>query len=113
MCIFCSLSGSASGSAARGQFLAAGLGGSPFMLGEGASGDLTPGANRFNPMLGDASGTAMMGTSGPGVPAIAEAYDHTGNVFLDVIVGWGWLDVGGDRNITYYFDHTPPPPLWR
>jgi Peptidase M10 serralysin C terminal len=56
---------------------------------------------------------AANGTSGPGVPPIASgAYDHTGNVFLDVIVGWGWLDVGGDRNITYYFDQTSSAHLW-
>ncbi len=51
------------------------------------------------------------GTSG-GPPIAAEAYDNTGNVFLDVIVGWGWLDVGGDRNITYYFDETSAYHLW-
>jgi len=53
------------------------------------------------------------GTTGPGAPAIAAGlYDHTGNVFLDVLVGWGWLDVGGDRNITYYFDQTSPYHQW-
>jgi hypothetical protein len=53
------------------------------------------------------------GTTGPGSPTIAAgAYDHTGNVFLDVLVGWGWLDVGGDRNITYYFDQTSAYHLW-
>src|ERR1044072_4075084 len=53
------------------------------------------------------------GTTGPGAPAIAAgAYDHTGNVFLDVLVGWGWLDVGGDHNITYYFDQTSPYHQW-
>ncbi|MGB9365221.1 MAG: FG-GAP-like repeat-containing protein [Xanthobacteraceae bacterium] len=53
------------------------------------------------------------GTTGPGSPPIAaDAYDHTGNVFLDVLVGWGWLDVGGDRNITYYFDETSAYHLW-
>jgi len=53
------------------------------------------------------------GTRGPGSPPIAAgAYDNTGNVFLDVLVGWGWLDVGGDRNITYYFDETSPYHLW-
>ena len=52
------------------------------------------------------------GTTGPGAPAIADAYDHTGNVFLDVLVGWGWLDVAGDRNITYYFDETSAYHLW-
>jgi hypothetical protein len=53
------------------------------------------------------------GTTGPGSPAIAAgAYDNTGNVFLDVLVGWGWLDVGHDRNITYYFDQTSPYHQW-
>jgi len=53
------------------------------------------------------------GTTGPGSPAIAAgAYDHTGNVFLDVLVGWGWLDVAGDRNITYSFDQTSPYHQW-
>jgi serralysin len=31
----------------------------------------------------------------------------TGNVFIDTLAGVSWLDVGGDRNITYYFDETP------
>ena len=30
----------------------------------------------------------------------------TGNVFIDTLAGVSWLDVGGDRNITYYFDET-------
>jgi len=51
------------------------------------------------------------GTTG-GPPIAADAYDHTGNVFLDVLVGWGWLDVGGDRNITYFFDDTSAYHLW-
>jgi hypothetical protein len=60
-----------------------------------------------------ASGALAIGTTGPGSPAIAAGlYDHTGNVFLDVLVGWGWLDVGGDRNITYYFDQTSAYHLW-
>jgi len=30
----------------------------------------------------------------------------TGNIFIDTLAGVSWLDVGGDRNITYYFDET-------
>ena len=37
---------------------------------------------------------------------------NTGNVFIDVLAHRSWLDVGGDRNITYYFDETSPYRLW-
>jgi serralysin len=37
---------------------------------------------------------------------------NSGNVFLDVLAYRSWLDVGGDRNITYYFDDTSPYHLW-
>ncbi len=30
----------------------------------------------------------------------------TGNAFIDTLAGASWLDVGGDRNITYYIDET-------
>ena len=32
---------------------------------------------------------------------------NTGNIFIDTLAGVSWLDVGGDRNITYSFDETP------
>src|SRR4051794_28587246 len=37
---------------------------------------------------------------------------NTGNVFIDVMAIRSWLDVGGDRNITYYFDETSAYHLW-
>ena len=37
---------------------------------------------------------------------------NTGNVFIDVLAHRSWLDVGGDRNITYYFDETSPERRW-
>ncbi len=51
------------------------------------------------------------GTSG-GPPIAAEAYDNTGNVFIDVLAYRSWFEVGGDRNITYYFDEGSPYRLW-
>ena len=36
----------------------------------------------------------------------------TGNVFIDTLAGISWLDVGGDRNITYYFDEASLVHLW-
>ncbi|HKS62122.1 MAG TPA: M10 family metallopeptidase C-terminal domain-containing protein [Xanthobacteraceae bacterium] len=36
----------------------------------------------------------------------------TGNVFIDVLAHRSWLDVGGDRNITYYFDEASPDRKW-
>ena len=46
---------------------------------------------------------------------------NTGNIFIDTLAGISWLDVGGDRNITYYLDeavggHRPwrvlEAPMW-
>jgi len=37
---------------------------------------------------------------------------NTGNVFIDVMAVRSWLDVGKDRNITYYFDEASPSHLW-
>jgi serralysin len=37
---------------------------------------------------------------------------NTGNVIIDVLAHRSWLDVGGDRNITYYFDEVSPYHLW-
>jgi len=37
----------------------------------------------------------------------------TGNVFVDTLAGVSWLDVGGDRNITYYLDDTLGHRAWR
>ena len=37
---------------------------------------------------------------------------NTGNVFIDVMAIRSWLDVGKDRNITYYFDEGSPSHLW-
>jgi hypothetical protein len=36
----------------------------------------------------------------------------TGNIFIDTLAGVSWLDVGGDRNITYYFDEASLVHLW-
>ena len=35
--------------------------------------------------------------------AIADKADNTGNVFIDALAAYSFLDIGGDRNITYYF----------
>ena len=37
---------------------------------------------------------------------------NTGNIFIDVLAARSWLDVGKDRNITYYFDEFSPAHLW-
>ena len=37
---------------------------------------------------------------------------NTGNIFIDVMAIRSWLDVGKDRNITYYFDEVSPAHLW-
>jgi serralysin len=37
---------------------------------------------------------------------------NTGNVFIDVLAHRSWLDVGRDRNITYYFDEASPDRKW-
>ena len=37
---------------------------------------------------------------------------NTGNVLIDVLAHRSWLDVGGDRNITYYFEETSPDRRW-
>ena len=37
---------------------------------------------------------------------------NTGNVIIDVLAHRSWLDVGGDRNITYYFEETSPDRRW-
>ncbi len=37
---------------------------------------------------------------------------NTGNVIIDVLAYRSWFEVGGDRNITYYFDETSPYHLW-
>jgi serralysin len=37
---------------------------------------------------------------------------NTGNIFIDVMAIRSWLDVGKDRNITYYFDEGSPSHLW-
>src|ERR1043165_7221631 len=81
------------------------------------SSPVRPGPNkppRFNGCYSSAiRERRMTGTTGAGSPPIAAgAYDNTGNVFLDVLVGWGWLDVGHDRNITYAFDQTSPYHQW-
>jgi serralysin len=36
--------------------------------------------------------------------AITDKGDNTGNIFIDVLAAYSFLDVGGDRNITYYFE---------
>ena len=40
------------------------------------------------------------------------AHGQSGNVFIDVLAHRSWLDVGGDRNITYYFEQTSPDRRW-
>ena len=35
--------------------------------------------------------------------AITDKGDNTGNIFIDVLAAYSFLDVGGDRNITYTF----------
>jgi hypothetical protein len=62
---------------------------------------------------GGASGDPSVGVNGSGSPAAAAANSaHTGNVFIDVMAYRSWLEVGGDRNITYYFDENSPYHLW-
>jgi serralysin len=34
------------------------------------------------------------------------------NIFIDVLAARSWLDIGKDRNITYYFDEASPAHLW-
>src|SRR5215216_1488423 len=36
----------------------------------------------------------------------------TDNIFIDVLAARSWLDIGKDRNITYYFDEGSPAHLW-
>ena len=36
--------------------------------------------------------------------AITDKGDNTGNIFIDVLAAYSFLDFGGDRNITYYFE---------
>ncbi len=36
--------------------------------------------------------------------AITDKGDNTGNVFIDALAAYSFPDVGGDRNITYYFE---------
>ncbi len=36
--------------------------------------------------------------------AITDKADITGTIFIDVLAAYSFLDVGGDRNITYYFE---------
>src|ERR1043165_3894992 len=36
--------------------------------------------------------------------AITDKADNTGNVFIDVLAAYSFLDIGGDRNITYSFE---------
>ncbi|MGB9365222.1 MAG: FG-GAP-like repeat-containing protein [Xanthobacteraceae bacterium] len=38
--------------------------------------------------------------------AITDKGDNTGNVFIDALAAYSFLDVGGDRNITYYFEQS-------
>ena len=35
--------------------------------------------------------------------ALTDKGDNTGNVFIDALAAYSFLDVGGDRNITYFF----------
>ena len=35
--------------------------------------------------------------------AITDKGDNTGNVFIDALAAYSFLDIGGDRNITYSF----------
>ena len=35
--------------------------------------------------------------------ALTDKGDNTGNVFIDALAAYSFLDIGGDRNITYYF----------
>ena len=35
--------------------------------------------------------------------AITDPGDNTGNVFIDALAAYSFLDIGGDRNITYTF----------
>ena len=37
---------------------------------------------------------------------------NTGHIFIDVLAARSYLDVGKDRNITYYFDEFSPSHLW-
>src|SRR5262245_27327308 len=37
---------------------------------------------------------------------------NTGNIFIDVLAARSFLDVGKDRNITYYFDEFSPSHQW-
>jgi serralysin len=37
---------------------------------------------------------------------------HADNIFIDVLAARSWLDIGKDRNITYYFDEASPAHLW-
>jgi serralysin len=42
----------------------------------------------------------------------AASMANSGNIFIDVLHGRSWLDVGKDRHITYYFDEASPAFLW-
>jgi serralysin len=46
--------------------------------------------------------------------AITDKGDNTGNVFIDVLAAYSFLDIGGDRNITYSFTTSGnvSPHLW-
>jgi serralysin len=46
--------------------------------------------------------------------AITDKGDNTGNIFIDVLAAYSFLDVGGDRNITYYFESggITSPHIW-
>jgi serralysin len=64
-------------------------------------------------IAGGASSDPAVGGSGSGNPAAAvSGTTNTGNVFIDVLAYRSWFEVGGDRNITYYFDETSPYHLW-
>src|ERR1051325_7859511 len=43
--------------------------------------------------------------------AITDKADNTGNVFIDALAAYSSLDIGGDRNITYFLD-TSIPHFW-
>jgi hypothetical protein len=96
MCFLCSLLGLGSGGAARSSLCAADPGSTAsMMIGAGAPGDPAAGGGGSGSTAAAATGTT-----------------HSGNAFIDVLAYRSWFEVGGDRNITYYFDESSPYHLW-
>ncbi len=48
----------------------------------------------------------------PSGSASSTSVAQSGNIFIDVLAARSWLDIGKDRNITYYFDEASPAHLW-